>query len=309
MAFRARCRHIRGVSSWWAPIDVSGWAEHALEPRGKRPKIWLRDPQGGIWLRKAPPPERPHTLGSEPAIEVLALELARRAGVDVADTRPATWGNGGRGVVSRRFHEDDEQHHPGSELLGLPSESGSSPEARRRRDEGRASATLAAVREILLALDVAAGTSLLAPLARILAVDAWLGNGDRHSGNWALITGPRGWRLAPMYDPTACLGVELTDDRPQLQAPTDELVARYAARCGSGFGGGLDGRTGVPMTEVLAELAGWAEWPATLSDLGPRFHTITAGIDAILDAIPNDWLSDERKRFAGRLLAHRVRIL
>jgi hypothetical protein len=214
-------------------------------------------------------PTRPNTARrSEPAIELLALELARRAGVPVALAKPASWTDE-RGIVSLRFHGDDEQHHPGAELLGLPSETGSSPGARQHRNDGRASATLERVREKLLELEQAHRTELINPFTRILVVDAWLGNGDRHSGNWALITGPRGARLAPMYDPAACLGVELTDERPELGAATEELIARYCDRCPSGFGGGADRRTGIPMRELLERLAGWPEWSHAVSELRP----------------------------------------
>lgn len=296
------------MSSWWAPIDVSAWEEHIPEPRGKRPKVWVRDPDGGLWLRKSPPPERPYARASEPAIEVFALELARRAGVEAADTRPATWGTTGRGVVSRRFHDSDEQSHPGSELLNLPSEGGSSVEARKQRNASRASATLVRVRDVLHAFQIATALPLLASFARILAVDAWIGNGDRHSGNWALITGPRGTRLAPMYDPTACLGAELTPERPHIVAPTDELVETYAARCPSGFGGGIGGPPGILMTQLLAELSGWSIWEDAIRDLWPRFHLLIDEVPALLAAIPEDWLSEGRKRFASRLLAQRVRL-
>jgi hypothetical protein len=30
-----------------------------LEPRGRRPKLWVRDPDGKLWLRKQPPPPDP----------------------------------------------------------------------------------------------------------------------------------------------------------------------------------------------------------------------------------------------------------
>jgi hypothetical protein len=283
-----------------------------IEPRGRRPKWWVQAPDGNLWLRKQPPPPdpvRPHTARrSEPAIELLALELARRAGLPVATARPATWGTE-QGIVSLRFHESEEQHHPGSELLGLPSESGSSPGARQRRNAGRASATLERVREKLLELEEVHGAELIKPFTRILVLDAWLGNGDRHSGNWALITGPDGARLAPMYDPTACLGVELTDQRSELVAPTESVIARYCDRCLSGFGGGTDGRTGIPMREAMGLLAMWPEWQTAVSDLRPMFARLSEDLAEILKEIPEEWLSSPRKRFATSVLRRRVTLL
>lgn len=305
--------HSRLVSTWWRPVDVTYWADYANESRGhRRPKIWVKDPSGEIWLRKEPPPpdpSRPTTARrSEPAVEVFALELSKRAGIDAAEARPATW-LGQRGVVSRRFHDADEQHHPGAELLGLPEESASTPESRQRRDAAYAAATLDRVRDQLRELEDKHGVSLIAPFARVLAFDAWLGNGDRHSGNWAIVSSPRGWRLAPMYDPAACLGVELTDERRELTGTTDEVVRRYAERCGSGFGGGADGRPGISMVELTQKLAKWPEWDATISELLPIFVDLTQKAEMLLTEIPDSWLSAERKRFAARLLAHRVTLL
>ncbi len=300
------------VAPWWEVVDVTAWTPYAKEARGRRPKLWIQDPSGGIWLWKTPPHvdhSRPHTARrSEPAVEVLALELARRAGVPVANAKPAIK-SGERGVISRRFHESDEEHHPGAELLGLPSESGSGPDARRRRDEGRASATLERVHAKLSELQQEHGLDLLEPFARILVMDAWLGNGDRHTGNWALVTGPGGPRFAPMYDPTACLGVELTDERPELTASNPDVIARYARRCGSGFGGGVDGRTGIPMSEVLEKLKDWPEWRAALAELKPRILELLDIVPTLIEEIPDDWLSPDRKRFAALLLSQRVTLL
>jgi len=240
---------------------------------------------------------------------VLALELARRAGIPVAEAKPAIR-SGAYGIISRRFHEDVEEHHPGAELLGLPSESGSGADAKQLRDEARASATLERVRDELSELEQEHGVSLLEPFARMLVIDAWLGNGDRHSGNWALVTGPGRSRLAPMYDPTACLGVELTDGRRELVAPTAEIITRYARRCPSGFGGGItDGRSGIPMGEVLGKLEEWPEWRTAVSELKPRIVELLATVPALIEEIPDEWLPPDRKRFAAQLLSHRVRLL
>lgn len=298
--------------TWWEPIDATDWEPYAPESRGhKRPKFWFKDAYDGVWLRKEPPrpdEKHPHTARrSEPAVEALAIELARRAGLEVADTRPATWGST-RGVVSKRFHESDEQHHPGAELLGMPDETGSSPDFKNRRDAARASATFETAIAKLESLQATYGVELIQPFARVLVFDAWLGNGDRHSGNWAVITGPRGARFAPMYDPTACLGVELTDDRIELADPSDERIRRYARNCPSGFGGGAtDGRTGIAMRELVEKLAHWKPWGDALSEMKPVLVEVTQQAEDVLRAVPDDWLSAARKRFAARMLARGAR--
>lgn len=309
----AACEQSHDVP-WWDILEVSAWTAFAPETRGRRPKSWVKDPDGNVWLRKeplAPPPaDKPqHTARrTEPAIELLALELSKRVDIVTSSARPATW-NGGRGVVSRRFHEGDEEHHPGGELLGLATESGSTSEAKRRRDEGRASATLERVRTTLKDREQAHGVPFIAPLLRILAFDAWIGNGDRHAGNWAIITGPRGARFAPMFDPAACLGVEMTDERVELVLSSDDRVERYIEKCGSGFGGGLlDRRTGISMCEALQLLAEWPEWPETISELAPRVRGVLSDVPGMINEVPDEWLPPPRKRFAARVLERRARM-
>jgi hypothetical protein len=165
------------------------------------------------------------------------------------------------------------------------------------------------VRSKLADLEREHGVPLLAPLSRILVFDAWIGNVDRHAGNWAVITGPRGARLAPMFDPAACLGVEMTDKSLDLVLFSDERLDRYIDKCGSGFGGGLsDGRSGIPMREALLLLATWPEWHEAISELAPRIRKVLSDVPGILDEIPDDWLPTPRKRFAARVLERRARL-
>jgi hypothetical protein len=47
----------RCVSQWWQRVDVTHWTDSTQESRGhRRPKMWVQAPDGGIWLRKEPPP-------------------------------------------------------------------------------------------------------------------------------------------------------------------------------------------------------------------------------------------------------------
>jgi hypothetical protein len=99
----------------------------------------------------------------------------------------------------------------------------------------------------------------------------------------------------------------MTDERVDLLLSSDEHVARYIAKCGSGFGGGLsDERTGIPMREALRLLAAWPEWHEAISELAPRVRNVLSDVPGILDEIPDDWLPPPRKRFAARVLEHRA---
>jgi hypothetical protein len=112
-----------------------------------------------------------------------------------------------------------------------------------------------------------------------------------------------------MFDPAACLGVEMTDERVDLVLSSDERVERYIAKCGSGFGGGLpDGRTGLPMREALRLLAAWPGWHEAISELATGVRNVLSDVPGILDEIPDDWLPPPRKQFAARVLERRARL-
>ena len=139
----------------------------------------------------------------------------------------------------------------------------------------------------------------------MLAFDAWVGNGDRHPGNWGVLMQSSGIiRLAPMYDPAACLGAELTDGK-DLLAParrTVELLGRYAARCGSGFG---DGRRLIRMSQVIEGLRSWPAWEAHAASWIDAFSQSNPA--ALFARVPDEWLPPARRSLALDLLDVRLK--
>jgi hypothetical protein len=290
--------------TWWEVIDVTDWPASDREPRGRRAKAWVTDLSGRRWLRKGirgwekvPGGSRP----TEPAIEAFTLELARACGFDVAFGRPATWrSNAGevRGFVSRMFHDDSEEQFTGAEIV----ESGADDER-----QARIAATPTTVRRALERLSVARGADLLGPFVRMLAFDAWIGNGDRHLGNWAVLVSADVCRLAPMFDTAGCLGAEL-GDRAACLRPDAELQ-EYAAGCRSGFGDGV-ADPGLHHSKLVEIVRGWPEWRSAYEDLVPRFNlALSNDVDALLAEVPEAWWPTPRRQFARRLLEVRVRIL
>jgi len=149
-----------------------------------------------------------------------------------------------------------------------------------------------------------------AEFVRMLVFDAWIGNGDRHLRNWAVLVKSDSTRLAPMFDTAGCLGTELLDDHRLFldEAPDDEISA-YAMACKSGFGDGV-ARPGISQLEVLQIARQWPEWRSAHEQLLPRFrHLLMADVGAMLDEVPDEWWAPHRRRFARRLLAARVKIV
>src|SRR5262249_14073488 len=147
--------------------------------------------------------------------------------------------------VSRKFHDTTEQQFVGGQLLAprmdIPADLPPDVVEARRR----ALSTIELTRSVLIEQGTRYHADLINPFLRMLVFDAWIGNGDRHSANWAILV--RGslhgsaCRLAPMYDTAGCLLADLKDETVERRfAPSleDAAVQRYVEKCRSGFGDG-----------------------------------------------------------------------
>jgi HipA-like C-terminal domain len=291
----------RGVRPWEV-IDVSTWPTVLVESRGLRAKDWVQDPSGTHWLRKEPKESRPF----EVAIEALMLRLADEVGVTSALGSACVWKHGdveNRGLAVELFLDRDrEQLTLGSACM---SRDDAEYDAARKWDQ-----TVSRVRAVLEAASGGEGSTLLMDFARMIAFDAWIGNGDRHQENWGIIepSGAGQARLAPMYDPASCLGAELLDGNGHLEEATcpPEKLARYVAGCPSGFG---DGARPIRLEQVVLEMSSWPEWR---NNVRPWVAAFAKGMDtfeALLPTVPSSWLPQHRKQFALRLLRQRLRWL
>jgi hypothetical protein len=272
-AVQSRRMKLRGLSSrrtfvlmrWWFTPDVTSWTKTADEWIGLREKLWVVDAFGASWLRKKPLSWR----ATELAIEAFTLELARRCGYNVAFGRCCTWTDETgsiRGFVSRKFHDTTEQQFVGGQLLAprldIPADLPPDVVEARRR----ALSTIELTRSVLIEQGTRYHADLVNPFLRMLVFDAWIGNGDRHSANWAILV--RGslhgssCRLAPMYDTAGCLLADLKDETIERRfAPSleDAAVERYVEKCRSGFGDGV-AEPGILQRDLLAQLRTWPEW-------------------------------------------------
>lgn len=299
---------------WWFTPDVTSWTKTADEWIGLREKLWVVDSFGASWLRKKPLSWR----ATELAIEAFTLELARRCGYNVAFGRCCTWETEEgtvRGFVSRKFHDTTEEQFVGGQLLApkldLPAElTPDAVEARRR-----ALSTIELTRGVLKEQEDRYRVDLLAPFLRMLVFDAWIGNGDRHSANWAiLVRGPlhgSACRLAPMYDTAGCLLADLKDETVERRFGSgleDAALQRYVEKCRSGFGDGVE-EPGILHRDLLERLRTWPEWNEIAAPLIEFFSENLPVVRDLLSEIPPDWLNERRKHLIQRLLEARVMML
>jgi HipA-like C-terminal domain len=299
---------------WWFTPDVTTWAKSADEPSGLRPKHWVVDTTGTEWLRKESLSWRPTEL----AVEALTLELARRCGYPVAYGTCCTWLAGDqvvRGFISRKFQDAMEAQTSGGELIArhmdLPADL-SSQEAEQQR---RIKTTIAVTRTALEEQQQQYGVDLIGPFLRMLVFDAWIGNGDRHSANWAILVRSElhrsSCRLAPMYDTAGCLLANLTDATIETRfrhGLEDEAIDRYITKCRSGFGDG-EQEPGILHSQLLESVRRWAEWQDSAPGLVSFFSNNLTMVDGVLDEVPDSWLSVRRKQLIRRLLVGRVKML
>ncbi|MCC7072534.1 MAG: HipA domain-containing protein [Deltaproteobacteria bacterium] len=281
--------------------DASSWPVVGEEIRGQREKHWVRAPDATVWLRKRHRPARPF----EPAIEVLALELARACYIEAAQATLATWTDAGgapaRGICVLRFLQQNDELVAGYELLCAVD--------RAYDPERREAHTLERVVHALRHHEGLTDHPLVEPFSRMLMFDAWIGNTDRHPGNWSLVRRDGSLRFAPMYDPAGSLGAELQPDASLLlpsQSPSESerhevAHARYIARCPSGFG---DGAKLVPLEAVVSAAAAARLLSASLL---PTFETaLRERVPELLRTFADDALPAVRKRFIVDILTRRL---
>lgn len=234
------------------------------------------------------------------------LHLARAAGLSAAEGAACQWIEAGqlkRGIVVRSFIDRArEQLASGAELL--------SRRDANYRAEAKWQHTVQRVREVLVEQESQGARGLILDFAQMLAFDAWIGNGDRHQDNWSVILPEDGGasRLAPMYDPAACLGTELQEDNVQLdpQRRTAGDLERYLVRCPSGFG---NGTVPIRLRQVVDNVREWPEWAANAGSWVAAFDGALNTLRASLPSVDPSWLPEHRKIFIATVLELRLQWL
>lgn len=214
-------------------IDVSAWTVIRDEPGGRdKNKRWIAEdadaPRDQHWLWKY---RQTTGDGSEAALtdcaEVFTSRLAAAIHLPAAECRFAIL-DGEPGLISRNVTPQGFNLNTGTTYLPevegyqrRPSAGSDSGGGRMRLDEGY---TLDSMEQVLEPVEAPPGGSDLsgfAVFAGYLVLDALVGNGDRHPGNWAILERQSdGARfLAPTYDHGSALGAGLTDDNRRDKDP------------------------------------------------------------------------------------------
>lgn len=217
---------------------------------GTRPKANYVDADESLWIAKFPSsPDRWDVGGWEH----LVAELARAAGVTVAESRRLPLSPAGTTYATRRFDRDGGSRRPFVSAITMTG----------KRD-GEEASYLELAQAIASHVDADAIEADLEQLFRRLVFNVMIGNRDDHLRNHGFLRGPGGWRLAPAYDVNPAPGMAehalSIDDRSHEPAMDVVLETRPFYRLSEK--GTLD-----IVREVGAALSGW-ESAARVAGLG-----------------------------------------
>lgn len=223
----------------------SAWLEMLIAPGrslgGSRPKASVLDPQRNLWLAKFPSANDDYDVG---AWEYVVHELARSAGVNVAESKVQKFASRYHTFLTRRFDRvatSGERIHFASAMTLLD------------REDGEAGASYLDLAEVIRQNGGHANRDL-EQLWRRIVFSMCVSNVDDHLRNHGFLLGEKGWDLAPAYDmnPVAhgdglALNVSETDNAQDLELAR-EVAPHFAVKAKAAE---------TIIAEVRAVVAGW----------------------------------------------------
>ena len=189
--------------------EYSDWLRLLVAPGsigGARPKASFLDGDGSLWLAKFPANDDRRDMG---AWEFLAHELARRAGLQVPQSRLERFASKHRTFCVRRF-----------DRVGVSRRMYASAMTLLQRNDGDAASYLEIAEALQLQGDAEHIDSDLAQLYRRIAFSILVANRDDHLRNHGFLRGATGWRLSPAFD------INPSPDRLEHALAIDETSAR-----------------------------------------------------------------------------------
>ncbi|HEY3365149.1 MAG TPA: HipA domain-containing protein [Symbiobacteriaceae bacterium] len=290
------CTGLFGEQTWGRSViskpnhplfdDISNWTVTDIPTTGAREKFWVIDEQGTHWLFKF---TRENT--GEHWAEYLASKLLEVLGLPAPEVKMASYQGSVGSLVKKFVNTGPEQFFEGVDLL----EVGGHSSAARHLD----AYTLNRIRHMLTPMGLAS-EFLAIPL-----FDALVGHVDRHPGNWGVIqtveTGA--YRLAPVYDNSACLGAEVQEERIELLLKDPNAYQAFVFGRPRTLIRIVAGNKGAKHVEIAAYIA--ENHPERFESISEKLELLNSltirGILAPLGQI----LSESRIRFLTKLLEDR----
>ena len=295
------------MSPSWNPVQIEREEfERADEPMGTKEKFWVKLPDDDrLWLFKLAR-ERDGVVRGEDWAEWIVHHLATLLGVPSATVRPALW-NGRRGIVSRSMLRSgsEELVHGNSVLFGH--DSGYDQQAKRENPNYTPATVRDALRGVLGPDSdaVPAALSGYDVWTGYLVLDAWTAGRDRHHENWALIRTGGERRLAPSFDHGNALGFAENDERRTVLLADGGKLEHWLDKGKSHHFAGRPSLVELAVQALmLASPVAFEHWIERLKAVAEQ------DVQAVIDAVPSEVMSEASRRFAIRLLeANRRRVL
>lgn len=281
--------------------------EWILQPEalGSKEKFWFwRKDEGPEWLFKFPVEGTGQHWAEKIAAEVAAGLDILHARVELAEI------DGARGSASESFAQGGRELFHGNQILA-GKVLGYDPQKKRFRQSDH---TLANIFEAIdkTFLYPATRARTKARFAEYLVLDALIGNSDRHHGNRGILRRRAGTRwqgtLAPTFDHASSLGMELLDTgkgkcRERLIA--ENHVGDYAEKSRGGIYWEPTDKRGLSPLELVrcaARLHPELFRPA----LERLRHFDRQQVQAIIDRVPDDWMTPLQREFAIELMCYNL---
>jgi hypothetical protein len=297
----------------YAIVEVDPFAEREHEQMGTKAKFWYKLPReeedGGEeadekWLFK-----RCRDGTGEDWSEKIAAEVAGLLGLPHARVELAEL-DGVRGSVCLDFAPRNADLIHGNELL-WQMDSSYPMEQFWRVTAHTVENVLRVLSDTALRPPASTDQSLGMTAAQVfvgyLALDALIGNGDRHHENWGLLRSRDHLALAPTYDHASSLGRELRDEK-RRDLLSGNRVAWYAGRARSAlYGDRSDARplsTHAAFWDASARVEGSREaWAARVASLSPP------ALQQIIGRVQSGRITSEGRKFALQLMLENQAIL
>ena len=282
------------------PVIEVDAADARPEDMGSKSKFWYtRREDGAQWLFKHP---RPGT--GEHWAEKIAEQVAVLLEIPRGEVELAVFGEA-RGSSTKSFVGDNQDLVHGNQILER-TEAGYDADRRFRQSSHTLHSVMRGMDRVFASTEDAEGAKR--QFAEYAALDALIGNTDRHHENWGFVTrrSGSGWlgALAPSYDHASSLGRELTDER------------RDARLKGGGVGGYLNrGRGGIyweqgdrraPSPLQLALLAVERYPDIFIPALRNLDKLSESDIVRIVNRVPDDWMSESARLFAISIMRYNI---
>ena len=282
------------------PVIEVDAAERRPEDMGSKSKFWYtRQDDGAQWLFKHPRPN-----SGEHWAEKIAEQVAVLLEIPHGEVELAVFGET-RGSSTKSFVGDEEELVHGNQILER-TEAGYDADKIFRQSSHTLHSVMRGMDSVFVSPEDAEGAKRR--FAEYAALDALIGNTDRHHENWGVVRrrAGSGWvgSLAPSYDHASSLGRELTDERRDARLKSGG-VGGYLKRARGGIYWEQDDRR-APSPLRLAMLATERYPDMFVPALRNLERLSESAIVRIVNRIPDDWMSESARRFAVSIMRYNI---